>query len=232
MSADALCRGLACAVAGLAVIGRERWEPSNGWQDKRRRGAARSVCGYSRAYAAISRGAPVTRSLRKLRTHWRCWTIRDVWARPWRGTMISASVPSASASCGRYVRCASSPRRSLPPRRRAARAAAACAAHASSVGRGPAASVPANRLLTSHSRAVVRARAAQPNRSPMCARYQAAAPVRVATGAAASPAANRRRCLAPGAARDRTEGPWRRAQSAALPQQRPPCTSSKDKITI
>ena len=56
-------------------------QPSNGRQDKRRRGAARSVYRFSRAYVAISRGARVARSLRNLRTHWLCWSFRDVSAR-------------------------------------------------------------------------------------------------------------------------------------------------------
>jgi hypothetical protein len=58
--------------------------------------------------------------------------------------------------------------------RRVSRRGRLSSPRASTFGRGRSASVRAKRLLTSRSRgAVVKARVVQPNRSPMCARYQA-----------------------------------------------------------
>jgi hypothetical protein len=78
MTGEALHRSLSGHFADLGMGQRVPGNTSLGWQDKRRRGAARSVCGYSRAYVPISRGARVARSLRNLRTLWLCSSFRDV----------------------------------------------------------------------------------------------------------------------------------------------------------
>lgn len=72
MTPIAFYRSLSQAIVDLIVSTGVLRPPTARWQDKRRRGAARSVVGISRGYDADSRGALVMRSLRNRPRHWLC----------------------------------------------------------------------------------------------------------------------------------------------------------------
>ncbi len=70
MTPFAFYRSLAQAIVDLIVRAGVLRPPTARWQDKRRRGAARSVGGFSRGYKMNPRGAPRLRSLRNRPRHW------------------------------------------------------------------------------------------------------------------------------------------------------------------
>lgn len=69
MTPTAFYRSLSQAIVDLIVRAGVLRSPTARWQDKRRRGAARSVGGFSRGYGANPRGVLRERSLRIRPSH-------------------------------------------------------------------------------------------------------------------------------------------------------------------
>ena len=78
MTPIAFYRSLSQAIVDLIVSTGVLRPPTARWQDKRRRGAARSVGGTLRGYGPNARGALITRSLRNRPRHWLCSRFCEV----------------------------------------------------------------------------------------------------------------------------------------------------------